>query len=127
MEVFVMSRLGGLGVAAVISFSLLLGTGIASASVKLCVPKREGAAVLTPKHGKCKRGFRLAGLGAEGKEGKEGRSGPEGKAGTAGFSGSELETLKSLLPHLKFIDAGVGGKPTVQFSGLNVQVVNGEG
>ncbi|HME02298.1 MAG TPA: hypothetical protein VKG38_04630, partial [Solirubrobacteraceae bacterium] len=34
---------------------------------------------------------------------------------------------KSILPHMTYVASGVGGKPTVQFSGVNVQVVNGEG
>ena len=32
-----------------------------------------------------------------------------------------------MLPHVKYEEKGVGGKPTVQFSGVNVQVINGEG
>ena len=40
---------------------------------------------------------------------------------------AQLETLNKILPHTKYEEKGVGGKPTVQFSGVNVQVVNGEG
>ena len=108
--------------------------GAASASaLKLCVPRKEGSALVTPKHGKCKKGYKLTNVGAEGRQGKQGKpgsdgkTGPEGKAGTAGFGGGELETLKSLLSHVKFVGVGVGGKPTIQFSGVNVQIVNGEG
>jgi hypothetical protein len=39
----------------------------------------------------------------------------------------ELETLNSLLPHVTYLEAGVAGKPTIQLSGVNVQVVNGAG
>ena len=53
----------------------------AAGGVKLCVPKAEGSALLTPKHGKCRRGYKLTSLGAEGKEGKAGKAGPEGKEG----------------------------------------------
>jgi hypothetical protein len=102
----------------------LVGTAMASGGIKLCVPKREGGAIVTPKHGKCRRGYKLRGLGAEGKQGSEGKS---GATGTTGFTGAELETLRRLLPHIKYIGVGVGGKPTVQFSGVNVQIVNGEG
>src|SRR5207248_1937662 len=42
-------------------------------------------------------------------------------------SSSEQQTLLSILPHIKYEASGVGGKPTIQFSGVNVQVVNGEG
>jgi hypothetical protein len=40
---------------------------------------------------------------------------------------AELEKLDKILPHVNYVETGVGGKPTVQFSGVNVQVVNGEG
>ena len=39
----------------------------------------------------------------------------------------ELETLDKILPHVTYLESGVAGKPTIQFSGVNVQVVNGEG
>jgi Collagen triple helix repeat (20 copies) len=130
-----------------------VGTAAAVSGVALCMPKGEGAVVLTPKHGTCKKGYRLTRLGAEGKEGKagtEGKAGAEGKAGQEGkpglpgkpgvegkegkagegkssFTAGQIEQVKSLLPYINFIAAGVGGKPTVQFSGVNVQVVNGEG
>jgi hypothetical protein len=42
-------------------------------------------------------------------------------------SGAGFETLNKLLAHMTFIESGVGGKPTIRFSGVNVQVVNGEG
>jgi hypothetical protein len=38
-----------------------------------------------------------------------------------------LATLNKVLPHMKYEEKGVGGKPTIQFSGVNVQIVNGEG
>jgi hypothetical protein len=96
----------------------------AGSGIKLCVPKKEGSSILTPKHGRCNKGYRLTGIGAEGKHGTEGKQGPEGKAG---FTAAEAETLKALLPYVKFVASGVGGKPTVQFSGVNVQVVSGSG
>jgi hypothetical protein len=40
---------------------------------------------------------------------------------------AELEQLDKLLPHVSYTESGVGGKPTIRFSGVNVQVVNGEG
>jgi hypothetical protein len=39
----------------------------------------------------------------------------------------DLEVLAKVLRHVKFIDHGVAGKPTVQFSAVNVQIVNGRG
>jgi hypothetical protein len=62
--------------------------------------------------------------GSQGAVGQEGKPGPEGKAG---LTSSELETLKNILPHITYVASGVGGKPTVQFSGVDVQLVNGEG
>src|SRR6266571_5181782 len=43
------------------------------------------------------------------------------------LSQSEIKLLKSILPHITYVGAGVGGKPTIQFSGVNVQIVNGVG
>jgi len=36
-------------------------------------------------------------------------------------------TLKAILPYIKYVASGVGGKPTIQFSGANVQIVSGTG
>jgi hypothetical protein len=68
--------------------------------------------------------------GIQGKEGTEGKSGEQGAAGEPGLSvlsKSEQETLKSILPYVKYVASGVGGKPTIQVSGANVQIVDGEG
>jgi hypothetical protein len=65
--------------------------------------------------------------GAQGNPDTPGAEGKPGPEGAAGFTGAEIATLKSLLPYVKFAGAGVGGKPTIQFSGVNVQIVNGEG
>jgi hypothetical protein len=40
---------------------------------------------------------------------------------------AQLETLNKVLPHMKYEEQGVAGKPTIQFSGVNVQVVSGAG
>jgi hypothetical protein len=40
---------------------------------------------------------------------------------------AELATLESILPDIKYVASGVAGKPTIQFSGVNVQVVSGSG
>jgi hypothetical protein len=68
--------------------------------------------------------------GMEGPRGIEGLRGIEGKPGEPGLSllsRSEQETLKSILPYVRYVASGVGGRPTIQFSGANVQIVNGEG
>jgi hypothetical protein len=65
--------------------------------------------------------------GPEGKEGKQGQEGKEGPEGKSGLSANELALLKSILPDIKFASSGVGGKPTIQFSGVNLQILNGTG
>ena len=99
--------------------SLLTASGaVAAGGTKVCVPEKEGATIKTPKGGVCKPKYTLTELGAEGKEGKPGLS---------ELSKAEQEALKAILPYVKYIASGSGGKPTIQFSGVNVQVVNGEG
>jgi hypothetical protein len=131
-----MKRAGAVGVVLIAAFVTTGGNAWAGSAVKLCVPKKEGAGLVTPRHGKCKRGYKLTSLGAEGNAGAEGKQGAAGKPGTegkqglegnAGFTTEQAEELKALLPHMRFVGSGVAGKPTVQFSGVNVQVVNGEG
>jgi hypothetical protein len=39
----------------------------------------------------------------------------------------DQQTLLSILPHLSFQPSGVGGKPTIVFSGVNLQLINGAG
>ena len=116
---------GRLGVAVCITAGvacILANVALASGGTKVCVPSRQGRSILTPKNGACRKGYTLTELGAEGKEGKEGKPGPEGKNE---FTAEEIALLKSVLPHIKYVAAGVDGKPTVQFSGVNVQVVSG--
>jgi len=64
--------------------------------------------------------------GVPGPEGKPGEPGEKGEAGLSLLSQPEQETLKSILPYIKFKDKGVDEKPTIQISGANVQIVNGE-
>jgi hypothetical protein len=51
-----MRRAGLLGVALVAAFLTMAASAWAESAVKLCVPKTEGSPLLTPKHGKCKKG-----------------------------------------------------------------------
>jgi hypothetical protein len=127
------------GVAILGSLMFIAAPSWAAGGMKLCVPKAEGAGLVTPKHGECKKGYKLTLLGAEGAEGNagaqgnagaEGKQGPEGKTGPEGklgLTGGELETLKSILPHMAYLASGIGGEPTVRFFGVNVQIVNGAG
>jgi hypothetical protein len=114
----------------VLAVTLMLVGAASASALKLCVPKTGGAELVTPKHGKCRRNYKLTSLGAEGKQGKsgpEGKTGAEGKSPTASLSTTELATLQMILPHLTFVGTGVAGKPTVEFTGVNVQLVNGAG
>jgi hypothetical protein len=148
-----------LSVGAVCLTGALCATSSAAlaATLRVCAPQKEGGAVVTPKHGACKKGYVLTTLGAEAREGKrgeagaegregktgtEGKTGPEGKAGAegktglegkagpegvTGLSSGELATLKEILPYVKYVASGVAGKPTIQFSAVNVQVLSGAG
>ena len=146
-------RVAAMSVVLAAASMVMAGTAFAAGAIKLCMPKKEGSAVFTPRHGRCKKGYKLTDLGAagkpgaegkrgaegkpgaEGKTGPEGKLGPEGKPGPEGKQGAETnvgftplqsEELKSLLPYVTFIPAGVDFKPTIEFSGVNVQIVNGE-
>src|SRR4029077_9278680 len=63
--------------------------------------------------------------GIQGPAGVAGKEGPPGREGVTGLTSGEVETLHAILPHTKYVQAGIGGKPTIQFSGVNVQVING--
>ena len=42
-------------------------------------------------------------------------------------SSEEQEVLNKVMPYIKYKASGVGGKPTIQVSGANLQILNGEG
>jgi hypothetical protein len=65
--------------------------------------------------------------GATGKEGAAGKEGTAGKDGLSLISEEEQKKLLAVLPYIKFVALGAGGKPTIQFSGANVQIVSGGG
>ena len=83
----------------------VVGSALGATTVSLCVPTGEGAAITTPSKGSCGSGTSVK-LPSEAKE---------------------QEKLLSILPHINYEEAGIGGKPTIQFSGANLQVVNGSG
>jgi hypothetical protein len=91
--------------------ALLWGVGAASAqTTTICDPEGPSKPVLSPNSkGECPTKSTLKYKAVQ-------LPGP-----------AELETLERILPHLSYLESGVAGKPTVVFSGLNVQVVNGEG
>jgi hypothetical protein len=78
--------------------------GALAASVSLCVPSVSGQAV---KSGACAAGA--------------------GTTVALPTSAADQQTLISILPHLSFIASGIDAKPTIRFSGVNVQIVDGSG
>src|SRR5438132_4574340 len=108
MSVF--KALRGMGAAAGVAISLLpaMASGaIAASPVFICVGEKTGSEVTSGgAKGSCRPKEKLVALPSE---------------------SAEQQTLLSILPHIKYVASGVGGKPTIQFSGVNAQVVNGEG
>jgi hypothetical protein len=103
-------KLAGLCAAAVstvLAASLAMAAG-ASASTTLCVENAANGAIQGPTTvggSACETGYNAVALP----------------------STAELAVLDEIMPHLKYEAAGVGGKPTIQFSSVNVQIVNGKG
>lgn len=78
-----------------------------AASVPFCVPSTPSAAVTSPSStGACATGSTAVQMPA---------------------SSADQQTLLSILPDIKVQASGVGGKPTIQFSGVNLQLLNGSG
>jgi len=88
-------------------FAGVAGSALGASSVFLCVPSTAGEAVTSGgSTGTCGAGTSSVAL-------------PSAKA--------EQEKLISILPHINYVAEGVDKKPTVQFSGVNLQVLNGSG
>jgi hypothetical protein len=109
-----MRRIGLAGVGLAVSFLTMVPSAWAEGTTTICVPEHPSSQVLTTNaKGECPPKV-IAKTTVKYKA--------EALPGTA-----ELERLDKLLPHVNYVESGVGGKPTVQFSGVNVQLVNGEG
>jgi hypothetical protein len=79
----------------------------AASSVSLCVPSTPNTAITSPSSaGTCASGATAVALPA---------------------SSAAQQTLISILPDVNYQASGIDGKPTIQFSGANLQVVNGSG
>jgi hypothetical protein len=88
-------------------FSGVASSALGASSVFLCVSTTVGGAVTSGgTTGTCESG-----------------SSPVQLPGEA----AEQKKLLSILPHINYEEAGIGGKPTVQFTGINLQVINGSG
>jgi hypothetical protein len=103
-------RRGASGFALAVVFLSMVGAAGAETATTLCEPEGPSKPVLSPNSkGECPTKNTL-------------------KYKTVQLPGAgQLETLNKILPHVNYLESGVAGKPTIQFSGVNVQVVNGEG
>jgi trimeric autotransporter adhesin len=94
----------------VLGLSLLAANAVpawAETPTTICVPGQAGVPLVSgTSSGKCtKENYKPVAL-----------PGPTG-----------LAQLLKLLPHVSYVEQGIGGKPTIKISGANVQVVNGTG
>jgi hypothetical protein len=101
--------------------------GTPGAAGKEGTPGKEGAPGGDGAQGATGATGSAGAQGSAGTSGKEGVAGHEGKAGLSLLSESEQQKLKSILPYIKYVASGVDGKPTIQFSGVNVQLASGVG
>ncbi|MEA2314321.1 MAG: hypothetical protein QOI03_1013, partial [Solirubrobacteraceae bacterium] len=90
-------------IGAVLVWLGLLAGGALAASVSLCVPSASGQPVVS---GACSGSGTTVALPA---------------------SSADQQTLSSILPHISVSSSGVGGKPTIKFTGVNVQIIDGAG
>jgi hypothetical protein len=109
------------------------GGALAAKHYLISSTKQISPKVLKALEAKLLAKVRAGAAGPQGVRGQEGAPGQEGKEGAKGGEGlsllshSEQELLERMIAHVKFLPVGVGGAPTLQFSGVNVQIVNGEG
>jgi hypothetical protein len=103
-RVFGLSRLSLVGIVLVTAFLTMAGEA-AAVTLNVCVPEKEGTAIVTPKAGVCEAKYNPSRLLPQG----------------------EAEKLENLLPYIKYEEKGVDGKPTIKFEGVNVQIVSGAG
>jgi hypothetical protein len=96
------SSIGQLGLVGIVVtvLSLTFGTTVALAETPawLCVPKTAGQAAT---------------------------SGGTSGEGTCGAETTKVDV--SILSHMKYVESGIDSKPTIEFEGVNVQLVNGAG
>jgi hypothetical protein len=106
-----MKRVGGAGVVLAVMFLTIMGSAWGASTIYLCLAEKAGPAKSGGVEGKCPN--------------------PTAKVTYAKVALPEEEaaqqTLLAILSHVQYSESGVGGKPTIQFSGVNVQIVNGEG
>jgi hypothetical protein len=94
-----------MGVVALLAALLMMVGAASAAGLNVCVPEKEGAAIVTPVKGVCKATY----------------------TATALLPKAEQEKLQVIMPYEKYVASGVGGKPTIQISGANLQILSGAG
>ena len=101
MRTFTSLRGAAAGGCVALGLLMVVASGALAAGLQVCVPEKGGATLKTPTAGVCK----------------------------AKYTKSELPSAEqsTILAHMKYEVTGVAGKPTIRISGVNVQVVNGEG
>src|SRR5262245_47100631 len=107
-------HMAGVGVLLAVAFLTLAGAAGAQTATTICVPEASSKPLLsTNTQGECPAQFEKK---------------TEVKYKSVQLPGTgDLETLNKLLPYLKFEEEGVGGKPTIQVTGANLQIVSGSG
>jgi hypothetical protein len=88
---------------------MMAGGAWAEPLTTICIPTKPGKVIVSGEAGTCKNTKTVT-------------YNPLVLPGTGG-----LETLNKVLPHMSFLESGVGGKPTIVFSDVNVQVLSGSG
>ncbi len=104
-----MRRLTSWCVALVVASLLMPGGAAAESTTTICIPNKAGKPIVSGEAGTCKNTKTVT-------------YSPLNLPGSGG-----LEALNKMLPHMTYLESGVAGKPTIQFSGINLQVVSGSG
>jgi hypothetical protein len=91
------------------AFLMIDGIAGAESTTTLCIPSKVGKPIVAGDAGTCKNAKSITYSALS-------LPGPSG-----------LEMLTKIAPHMSFVESGIGGGPTLQFSGVNVQIVSGSG
>jgi hypothetical protein len=101
-----LGRASMLGIAVAVFMAASAEISVAGAATWICVPETAGNAVTSGgSSGECKAAYTKVELPPT----------------------AEMTVLNDILPHIKYVAEGIGAKPTIQFSGVNMQILNGEG
>ncbi len=99
-------RASMLGMTVAVFMAASAEVDLAGAATWICVPETAGNAVTSGgSSGECKAAYTKVELPPT----------------------AEMTVLNDILPHIKYVAEGIDAKPTIQFSGVNAQIINGEG